>query len=290
VRIRLLALTAGLLAAGAAVIGVAGVLVVRGSLLRQADQQLRGYTGRLTSRPFVVTPFSGIGPGGPSAFRVGAGGYGVDVLGSAGQVVLKTGPDGRSGPVIPPVPARTTARPGQPTTVPAAGRSGWRVIAEPIRYRARRIPFGYSAEDFALLVTGRARPGLAGMLVVGVDLNGVSRTTSALALISLTLSGLALLAAGRLSVLLTRRMLGLPGLRRSQRGQDGADPVLVRDVQMRHIDEYAHGPARKPQRRRDLGLHVTQRQVVEIAGVRVLRAEHGRHLQCSPPSAEGEPG
>ena len=120
-RIRLLALTAGLLAAGAAVVGVAGVLVVRGSLLRQSDQQLRSYTGRLTSRPFVVTPFSGISPGALSAFAAGAGGYGVGVLGSAGQVVLRTGSDGRASPVIPPVPARTTAHPGQLTTVPTAG-------------------------------------------------------------------------------------------------------------------------------------------------------------------------
>jgi len=69
VRIRLLAATAGLLAAGAAIIGVAGVLVVRGSLLRQADQQLRCYAGRLASRPFVVTPFSGSGRASPGLRR-----------------------------------------------------------------------------------------------------------------------------------------------------------------------------------------------------------------------------
>jgi hypothetical protein len=216
VRIRLLAVTAGLLATGAGVIGVAGVLAVRGSLLRQADQQLRGYADHLASRPFVVTPFSGVGPDAFGAITARTGGYGVDVLGSAGQLVLRTGLDGRSGPVIPPVPARTTARTGQLTTVAAAGGSPWRVIAEPVRYRARRIPFGYSAEDFALLVTGRARPGLAGTLVVGVDLNDVGRAAGALALIWLAATGLAVLAVGWVSIPLVRRLPRLPGLRRGR--------------------------------------------------------------------------
>jgi hypothetical protein len=207
VRIRLLAVTAGLLAAGAAVIGVAGVLVVRGSLLGQADQQLRGYALRLASRPFVVTPFSGVGAG---PFSAGAGGYGVDVLGPAGQLVLRTGLDGRSGPVIPPAAARTAARPGRLTTVPAAGGTRWRVIAEPIRYQARRIPFGYSAEDFALLVTGRARPGRPGTLVVGLDLHGVNQAAGRLGVIDLVLGGLAVLVVGWLASVLARRLPGLP--------------------------------------------------------------------------------
>jgi hypothetical protein len=290
VRIRLLAATTSLLAAGAAVIGVAGVLAVRGSLLQQADQQLRGYAGGLASRPFVVTPFSGVGPGGFGAVSARGGGYGVDVLGSAGQLVLRTGQDGRSGQVIPPVPARTTLRPGRLTTVAAAGGTRWRVIAEPIRYRARRIPFGYSAADFALIVTGQGQKGLAGTLVVGLDLHGVDQDAGRLGVITLVLTGLALLVAGWLSILLVRRITGLPGPRCGRVGQDGAHPARVRDVQVRHVDEDPHGPARKAQRGRDLGLHVPQRQVVEIAGVCVLRPEHGRHLQCLPAGAEGEAG
>jgi hypothetical protein len=211
VRIRLLAVTAGLVAAGAAVIGVAGILVVRGSLLGQADQQLRGYADRLASHPFVVTPFSGVGPGAVSA---GAGGYGVDVLGPAGHMVLRTGLDGRSGPVIPPVPARTAALPGRLTTV-AAGGTRWRVIAEPIRYRAHRIPFVYSAEDFALLVTGRARPGRPGTLVVGLDLRGVDQAAGRLGVIDLVLGGVAVLVVGWLTSVLARRLPGSPAGRQA---------------------------------------------------------------------------
>ena len=258
VRIRLLAATTGLLAAGAAVIGVAGVLVVRGSLLREADQQLHSYADRLASRPFVITPFSGVGPGAFGAVSAG-GGYGIDVLGSAGQLVLRTDEDGRPGPVIPPVPVRTTVRPGQLTTVRAAGGTRWRVIAEPIRYRARRIPFGYSAVDFALLVTGRGRPGLAGTLVVGLDLHGVDQAAGRFGVITLVLTGLALLVVGWLSILLVRRITGLPGVGRGRGRQDGVHPARVRDVQVRHVDENPHGPARKAQRGRDLVLHVAQR-------------------------------
>ena len=165
----------------------------------------------------MVTPFSGVGPGVcgvvPGAFSAvtaGTDGYGVDVLGSAGQLVLRTGLDGRSGPVIPPVSARIAARPGQLTTVPTAGGARWRVIAEPLRYQARRISFGYSAEDFALLVTGRTRPGLPGTLVVGLDLHGVDQAVGRLGVIDLVLGGLAVLAVGWLGSVLARRLLGLP--------------------------------------------------------------------------------
>lgn len=202
---RLVAVTVGLLAAGAAIIGVASVLVARGYLIRQADQQLRGYAERLASRPFVVTPFSGAG-----AVATG-GGYGVNVLGSAGQLVLRTGLGSRPGPVIPPIPASAAASPGRLVTVPAVRGASWQVIAEPIRYRARRIPFGYSAEDFALLVTGRARPGLAGTLVVGLDLHRIDQVTGRLAVTSLVLGGLAVLVVAWLSMALVRRIPGSPG-------------------------------------------------------------------------------
>jgi hypothetical protein len=181
--------------------------------MRQADQQLRGYAARLASRPFVVTPFSGVGPGALGAAAAGGSGYGIDVLGPAGQLVLGTGlgrrpGTGQPGPVAPPVSARTATRPGQVVTVSAAGGASWRVIAEPIHYRARHIPFGYSAEDFALLVTGQARPGLAGTLVVGLDLDGIGQVIGRLAVVSLVLSGLAIAAVAWLSMAAVRRILG----------------------------------------------------------------------------------
>ena len=57
-RVRLVAAAVCLLAAGAGIIVGASVSATRGELTRQADQQLRAYAGQLTSRPFLLTPFS----------------------------------------------------------------------------------------------------------------------------------------------------------------------------------------------------------------------------------------
>src|SRR5215813_5781725 len=160
--VRLAAMVLCLLAAGAAIITGAYGLVARGYLQGQADRQLRACAGRLLSHPFTASPLYGAAVGASGAAGFGDG-LGIEVRGRAGQVVMRAGSVGRPGPVIPAVPAAVAARAGHPATVAAGGGgSSWRVITEPIHYRARRIPFSFSTEGFFVVITNTARQGLAG--------------------------------------------------------------------------------------------------------------------------------
>ncbi len=207
-RVRLVAAALCLLAAGAAVITGACGLVARGYLMGQADQQLRAYAGQLTSRPFVATPISRFAPGALSAGGSGGGALGIEVRGSGGQLVLREDPGARPGQAIPAVFAGIAARTGQLVTIAAGGGGGsWRVIAEPIHYRARRIPFGYDAEDFSLFITSTARPGLAGTLVVGLDLGSVGPAIGRLAVTGLAVSGAVVLVVACLGAVVIRAIL-----------------------------------------------------------------------------------
>ena len=195
-----------LLAAGAAIITGACGLLARGYLRGQADQQLRAYAARLASHPFKASPLYGIAGGVPGATGP-AGGLGIEVRALAGQVVMRTGAAGRAGPVIPAVRAAVTAREDQPATVAAAGGGSWLVITEPIHYRARRIPYSYSAQGFYVVVTSTAGRGLAGTLVVGLDLRSAGHAVGRLAATVLAISGAAILAVACLAVLLSRALL-----------------------------------------------------------------------------------
>lgn len=191
-----------LLAAGAAIITAACGLIARDYLQGQVDQQLRAYAAGLVSHPFKASPLYGVAAGVPSPAGPG-GGLGVEVRGTAGQVVLRAGPAGRPGPAVP---GAVTARGYQPATV-AAGGGSWRVITEPIHYRARRIPFSFSTEGFYVVVTSTARRGLAGTLVIGLDLRSAGQAVGRLAVTVLSISGVALLAVACLAVVLSRALL-----------------------------------------------------------------------------------
>ena len=195
-----------LLAAGAAIIAGACGLMARGYLQGQADQQLRAYAARLASHPFKASPLYGIAGGVPGAAGVG-GGLGIEVRAPAGQVVMRAGPAGRPGPLIPAVPATVAARGDQPTTVAAGGGGSWLVVAEPIHYRARRIPYSYSAQGFYVVVTSTARRGLAGTLVIGLDVRNVGHAVGRLVVIILAISGATILAVACLAVVLSRALL-----------------------------------------------------------------------------------
>ena len=218
-RVRLLATALCALAAGALVITGACVLVARSYLMGQADQQLRAYAGGLISRPFAASPVYGLAPGTPRAGMHSAGMhsaglpggvFGIEIRGSGGQLVMRAGPGTRPGPVIPAVPARVAARTGRLVTVVAGRGASWRVISEPIHYRARRIPFSFSAEGFSVLVTGRARPGLAGTLVVGVDVGPIGHTADRLAVTGLAASGVLVLIAGGAGAVVIRAIVRPP--------------------------------------------------------------------------------
>ena len=206
-RVRLGVTALCLLAAAAAIITGACGLVARDYLMGQADRQLRAYADRLTSHPFVASPIYGIAPGAVGDIGPGGGVLGIEVRGSGGQLVMRAAGRAGPGPAIPAVPAGAAAHAGQPATVAAGNGGSWRVIAEPIRYRARRIPFSYSAEGFAVFVSGQGRPGLAGTLVVGLDLGGAGRAVGRLVVTGLAVSGAVILVAACLGVAVTRAIL-----------------------------------------------------------------------------------
>ena len=133
--VRLAAAVSCLLAAGAVIIVVAGGLATRDHLTQQARHELHGYAGQLARHPFLLTPLSRTAPGSPALGALasaGAGPLSIEVRGAGGQLVMRVGPGRRAGPVL--------------------------AVAEPVRYRAHRIPYAYSAEDFALDVTSPAGP------------------------------------------------------------------------------------------------------------------------------------
>lgn len=207
-RVRLVATALCLLAAGAAIITGACGLVARGYLMGQADQQLRAYADRLISRPFVATPISRLAPGTLRAGGSSGSALSIEVRGSGGQLVLRQGRGTRPGQAIPAVSAGVAARAGQLVTIAAgSGGGSWRVIAEPIHYRARRIPFGYDAEDFSVFITSTARPGLAGTLVVGLDLGSIGQATGRLAVTGLAVSGVVVLVIACLGAVVLRAIL-----------------------------------------------------------------------------------
>ena len=119
-RTRLVATAVCLLAAGAAIIVLAGVSVTRSQQMRQAGQQLRGYAGQLVSRPFLLTPLSRAAPG-PRALSglaaAGAGALSIEVRGSGGELVIRTGPGHQAGPRLHAAAAEVLGSRGRPAAV-----------------------------------------------------------------------------------------------------------------------------------------------------------------------------
>jgi len=228
-----------LVAAGAGIIGAATGLAARGYFTRQADQQLRGYADRLTSRPFMATPGSGLAPGVPGPGGSADGVVGIEVRRPGGQLVMRAGLGAQPGPAVAAAWARIAARAGQLVTVPAvSGGGSWRVIAEPVRYRARRIPFAYSAEDFSLRITSPARPGVAGTLVVGLDLGSIGQTIGKLAVTCLTISGAVFLVVACLGVVVIRTIL-----RPLTHLQETAEAIAAGELSRRVPVRHARGDA-----------------------------------------------
>lgn len=177
-----------LVATAAVAMAAAGYLTARGYLVRQADQQLRAYASDLTSHPFAVFPAAPLaadvsgafGPDGPDV----PGAVGIEVRDSEGHLVMSAGPGPR-----------------------AVSGGSWLVIAEPVRYQERHIPFVYGAEDSSIVVTGAARPGLTGTLVVRLSLASIGQAARRLAVICLAVSGVVLLLVGCAAAVVIRAIL-----------------------------------------------------------------------------------
>jgi hypothetical protein len=184
--VRLAAAAVCLLAAAAGIIVVAGGLVTRDDLMRQGAQELRGYAGQLARHPFLLTPLSRT-PRGATGLSdlagAGAAALSIQVRGASGQLIMRMGPGRPAGP-------------GQRLAV-----------TEPIHYRAHRIPYAYSAEDFTLDVTGPGGTGSPGTLVVSLSLARISQATGRLTAMMLAVSGLVVLGAGCLAAGMIRALL-----------------------------------------------------------------------------------
>ncbi len=194
---RLVAAACCLLAAGAAIVVLATGTLARGYLLGQDSRQLRAYARLLASGPFTVMPdYPGPGAG---------AGLLTEVTSRGGQLVLRAGPGGPPGPAA----ARIPRRAGQLATVPASSGGGsWLVIAVPVHYQARHIAYTYGSSGFSLLVSGTARPGLAGTLITGLDLGRAGQAVRRLTLTTAALSAALLLAVAATGMAVIRALFG----------------------------------------------------------------------------------
>jgi two-component system OmpR family sensor kinase len=205
---------AGLCLTGAAAgaITVAGVSLFRASLMRQVDQQVQSDAQRLIGHPLVA--WSAPQPAG------GLANISVEVLGPAGKRLIPVGPGGGTGPAIPAGAGWISAHAGRPVTVPAApgGAESWRVVVEPARYQARHLLFAYGADDFSVVVTSRATPGVPGTLVVGMGLGGIARSAAKLAVAGLAVGGaVVVLLAGLCAAVIRASLRPLAALGESAR-------------------------------------------------------------------------
>jgi hypothetical protein len=187
-RARLVAAVFCAATAGGLAITAAGHLVAQNYLTEQADRQLRSYAGLLTARPFAVFPGFRRAPG--AAVLGPAGGeLGIAVRASGGNLLMSAGP----------------------AAPPAAGR-GWLEISERVSYRQDHIPFVYGADDFSVAVSPKARGGLPGTLVIGLNLDGVRRAVGGLTIICLAVTGLSVLLVSAAAAGMTGRLLRPPAV------------------------------------------------------------------------------
>jgi two-component system, OmpR family, sensor kinase len=182
--LKLMVTVACLTSAGLAVLAVAVVVVVRGYLMGQVDQQVRRDAQRLMSSPPPGPQHSLPASAYPDSLLPGAppgSAHGFEVLDPAGRRIGPAGQVG-AGLDLQLSPAWITAHLGSLMTLPSQhGGQSWRVILEPVRYQARHQLFVYGA-DYSVSASKQAA-GVPGTLAVGVELGGVNRSTGRLAAI-----------------------------------------------------------------------------------------------------------
>lgn len=195
--LKLAAAVACLAGAGLAVLLTAVAAMVHGYLIGHVDQQVRSDAQRLKSGAYSPTHNSLVSTYPDSLLAGGypGGAQGFEVLDAAGR---QAGPVGGAGALeLHLRPAWIEAHLGDPVTLPGeSGGPGWRVILEPVRYRARHLLFVYGVDNYSVTIGGRAA-GLPGTLAVGEGLGGVNRAMGRLITIGVAAAAvLALLLAG----------------------------------------------------------------------------------------------
>jgi hypothetical protein len=165
----------GLVACGAAGIGVASVQAAGGSVVRQADEGLGGCAGSVLSHGPVFVPGSGAVP--DQAPPVPCG---VELLSVTGQVVIPA-PAGVGGPDIPASGRWLAAHLGGPVTVPGSSGGRWRVVIMAVRYQAQRMLFVYGPDNLRYLISRPTGQGSGGVLVVMAALAGTGQAAAGFA-------------------------------------------------------------------------------------------------------------
>ena len=154
-------------ALGAVAAGAAGVSGMYGYLTRQTDSNLMACVGRAASWRFVDWPASGPGP---------SRACDMELLSASGQLLAPPVPGAGPGPVIPADRSWLAAHAARPVTVPGADGS-WRVLLEAVHYQPQRILYVYGPDDVQYVISGRARRGPVGLLVVMARAAGIGRLT-----------------------------------------------------------------------------------------------------------------
>ena len=142
----------------------------------------------------------------------------------------------------------------QPGPVRVAPGGSSLSITQPVRYRAHRIPYAYSAQDFSVDVTSPAGTGSPGTLVLNFSLDRISQATGRLTVFLLGVGGLLVAAAAALAAWTVCAMLrpltllgtGPAPSRRAGPGpsdQDPADPADPADQQLVDLGQADQEPA-----------------------------------------------
>jgi hypothetical protein len=200
-RVLLPCVAVGLVASGAAAIGVADVQAAGGYVMRQADVGLRACASSMLSHGPVAEP--GFGPvavpgSGPVPGQAPLVPCGMELLSVSGQVLIPA-PADAGGPAIPASGSWLAAHLAGPVTVPGSASGGrWRVVIKAVHYQAQRMLFVFEPDDLRYLISGPAGHGSSGMLVVMTGLAGTGQSAAGYAAVAGTV--LVLLAAAVFAV------------------------------------------------------------------------------------------
>jgi hypothetical protein len=191
--VKLVAVTMVLVSIASVAVGVAGVRLLRSYLGTQADRQLRAYAGALVKGSFLSQPvFGGPHPGTPED-----AGISVEIVDPGGRHLVRAGTGAGSYGGVPVSAAWIASHIGRLVTVRGPrGHGSWRVVVEAIHYSTHREPFVYGEPNTYIAASARTLPGLPGIVAVGLNLAGISRTIREFALTDLaaTLAALLFLA------------------------------------------------------------------------------------------------
>jgi two-component system, OmpR family, sensor kinase len=217
-------------ALGAVAAGAVSLSGTRGYLTRQADSSLLACASGVTGQRLVDWPASGPVP---------SGACDMELLSASGQLLAPPLPGAGPGPVIPAGRSWLAAHTSRPVTVPRAGAAGsWRVLLEAVRYQPQRILYVYGPADLEYVISGRAGPGSAGLLVVMARVGGIGR----LAELDGAAAGAVLLLLAVAGIAVTRAVLRPL---RETAGISAVQPAMARISEQMDASRAAEAAARR---------------------------------------------